>query len=496
MSTDLTKPVHAPCTTWGERLGGMLDPGVPATDAAAFIAHLPTCPGCRIAFDHLIRCERVLLTRATLADPRGVPERRASTASTRRVTQRRTRPRRAQAWPWLVGAAALLAIGVVIAVQDQRGATGDAFAAVESASNLSDADGHALVSGARLVSGSSLRGGPAEIRLRDGTRLWLDAESRMVLSSGATLRSGGRSGVLVRLDEGAVGVSAKPQDASTPLAVQTPLAETVVVGTAFRVAHSSSGSELTVSSGTVRLISKEGERLVQAGGQARVDVAPPPATLLASFSASAVVGTTEPGKPLNGWTGTGSLRALPPNGLEQPILRDLGKGHGLCFNGVNQRLATAIPAFDARQGVTLIALFIPINPGRDQRVVALLDGTHERVALVRHDLEPGVISAVVDGSERQRLDVPKGKYWSIACRIFPDGGIVLNSSKGSGRRANVSMPGPFVQPQLVFGGSSQGRALEGDIIAVELHAGVLDDDATAARVRALADANRFPLTSW
>lgn len=496
MNADAPDASRAPCNVWGERLPGMLDPEVPAHDAAAFMAHLPTCPGCRIGFDRLIRCERALLTNATLAAPLEVPQRRVSTTKIRRVTQRRVRPHRAPAWPWMAGAAALLAIGVVVALQDQAESVSEAFATIESASNLTDADGQGLNLGARLSPGSSLRGGPAEIRLRDGSRLWLDAESRVVLSTGATLRSGGRSGVLVRLDDGAVGVSAKPQEASAPLAVQTPLAETVVVGTAFRVAHTDSGSELTVSSGTVRLISKDGERLVQAGGQARVDVAPPPATLLASFSASAVVGTTEPGKPLNGWSGAGSLRALPPKGLEQPILRQLGKGHGLCFNGVNQRLGTAIPSFDARQGMTLIALFIPINPGRDQRVVALLDGTRERLALVRHDLEPGAVSAVVEGSERQRLDIAKGKYWSIACRILPDGGLVLNSSKGSGRRASVPMPGPLTQPQLFFGGSPQGRPLEGDIIAVELHAGVLDDEATAARVRALADANRFPLTGW
>jgi hypothetical protein len=396
----------------------------------------------------------------------------------------------------LVGAAALVAIGVVFTLMDERGAATDAFATVESATSLTDASGREVSAGARLSAGTNLRGGPAEIRLRDGSRLWLDADSQLVVNAGGNLRSGGRAGVLLRLEDGAVGVSSKPQDASAPLAVQTPLAETVVVGTAFRVAHSQSGSELTVSSGTVRLISKEGERLVQAGGQARVDVAPPPATLLASFSASAVVGTTEPGKPLNGWSGSGALRALPPNGLEQPILRQLGKGHGLCFNGANQRLATAIPAFDARQGLTLIALFIPINPGRDQRVVSLLEGTRERVALVRHDLEPGAVSVVIDGSERQRLDVPKGRHWSVACRLLPDGGLVLNTGTGAGRRASVPMPGPFAQPQLSFGGSSHGRPLEGDIIAVELHAGVLDDGAVAARVRALADANRFPLTTW
>jgi hypothetical protein len=246
----------------------------------------------------------------------------------------------------------------------------------------------------------------------------------------------------------------------------------------------------------VKLVDQSGERLVQAGGHARVDAAPPPATLIASFSASSVVGTTTPDKPLTGWSGTGSLMAQPPAGSQQPILRQLDKGHGLCFNGRDQRLATALDPIAAQHGLTLIALAIPINPGRDQRVVALSDGGRERLALVRHDLNPGSIAVALDSSERVRVDVPRGKHWSVACRWQADGTLALNTAAGPGKRVAAGGPMKVVVPLLSFGGSSSGRALEGDLIAVELHAGVLDDAALAARVRALAAANRFPLTGW
>jgi FecR protein len=485
-----------PCVTWRERVGGMLDPEVPAAEAGAFIAHLPGCPGCRAVVEQVVRCERLLYTAALHATPQRVPERRGSSTSTiRRTTVRRRRVRRVSFTPWVAGAAALLLVAVIAGVMGTSPST-TAFATVESATTLSAADGQALRVGATLVSGAEVRGGPAHLRLADGTRLWLDADSRLSVISNTTLRGGGRAGVLIRLDDGAVGVSAKPQDPTAPLAVQTPLAESVVVGTAFRVAHDSSGSELTVSSGTVKLVSKDGERLVTAGSHARVEIAPPSATLIASFSASSVVGTTEPGAALKGWSGNGTLLALPPSGSQQPILRQLGKGYGLCFNGRDQRLATSLPSFAAHHGLTLIALVIPINPGRNQPVVTLSDGGRERVALVRHDLSPGAIAATIDGSERVRLEVPDGKYWSVACRWQSDGNVVLNSGAGAGKRVAVAAPTAVVAPQLSFGGSPSGRALEGDIIAVELHAGVLDDAALAARVRALASANRFPLSTW
>lgn len=486
-----------PCVTWRDRGGGMLDPETPAADAGAFIAHLPGCPGCRTVVEQVIRCERLLYTAAVQSVPQHVPDRRGSSTSTiRRVTTvRRRRARPVSFMPWAVGgAAALLLVAVLIGVSQH--AETPVFATLENATALSGADGRVLRPGATLTAGTELRGGPAQVRLADGTRLWLDADSRIILTANGTLRGGGRTGVLIRLDDGAVGVSAKPQDPAAPLAVQTPLAESVVIGTAFRVAHDESGSELTVSSGTVKLLSKDGERLVGAGSHARVEVAPPPATLIASFSASSVVGTTEPGKPLKGWGGTGDLLALPPGGSQQPILRQLGKGYGLCFNGRDQRLATTVNGFSAQHGMTLIALVIPINPGRDQPVVTLSDGGRERLSLVRHDLAPGAIASAVDGKERVRIEVPEGKHWSVACRWQADGSVVLNAGAGPGKRAATVAPTAISTPQLTFGGSPSGRALEGDIIAVELHAGVLDDAALAARVRALASANRFPLSGW
>ena len=266
-----------PCVTWRDRVGGMLDPEVSAAEAGAFIAHLPGCPGCRAVVEQVIRCERLLHTAAVETAVQRVPERRGSSTSTiRRTTVRRRRARRVSFLPWLVGAAALLLVGVLVSITGRSSTS--AFATIESATALLAGDGQTLRAGATLSPGAELRGGPAQVRLADGTRLWLDSDTRLSLTSNTTIRGGGRAGVLVRLDDGAVGVAAKPQDPAAPLVVQTPLVESVVIGTAFRVAHDSSGSELTVSSGTVKLVSKDGERLVTAGSHARVEIAPPSAT--------------------------------------------------------------------------------------------------------------------------------------------------------------------------------------------------------------------------
>lgn len=487
--------MSTPCVTWGERAAGMLDPEAPPEQAAAFIAHLPGCPGCRAVVTQVVRCERLLATAAVLRAPQSVPQRRHSTATIRRVTTtiRRRKARPVSFLPWAVGLAALLAIAVLISVAGRESEPG--FATVENATALSS-DGRSIGAGTALKAGVELRGGPAQLRLADGTRVWLDADTLVSLTQDGTLRSGGRAGVLMRLDDGAVGVSAKPQDPAAPLAVQTPLAESVVVGTAFRMSHSSSGSELTVSSGTVKLVDADGERMVQAGGHARVDAAPPPANLLAGFSASSVVGTVARDQPIRGWGGTDGLFALPPSGLEQPLLRQLDGGHGLCFNGQKRRLDVVLPGVDARHGLTLIALFIPIDGGREQRVISVMDGNREQLALVRHDLQPGAAAVAIDGQERLRQDIPTGRHWSVAARWLPDGELVLNTGAGAGRRASATPPPPFAQPHLLFGGSPAGKALIGDIVAVELHAGVLDDAALTARVRALASANRFRLTTW
>jgi len=499
--------MNDPCAPWRERLWSVLDASAldankGRAESTAVLEHLRGCAPCRAALDQAIRTERLLFTAAVVATPLPTTRpRQPSTASHRRpLTLRRKKPRNVSFLPW-AAAAAILVI-VLLARLAPAGRTGmTAFASVDEATALSVSDGRPVVVGATLTSGTELRGGPATLRLADGTRMWLDANSRVTLNDGGALRNGTRTGVLIHLDDGAVGIAAKPQNPLAPLAVQTPLAEAVVVGTAFRLVHDTSGSELTVTGGTVKLVSAGGERLVGAGGHLRVDAAAPPATLVASFSASSAVGTAAISQPVPGWSGSGwsdnrVLKAHAPRGSLSPILRQLGSGHGLCFNGVDQRLSIAIDSFDNRHGLTLIALVIPIHPGRDQRVVAITDGGRERVALVRHDLEPGSIAAVIDGTEHTRLDQPTGKHWSVACRWQHDGGLVLNTAAGAGKRVTAGKPAPLSAPHLVFGGSTQGRALEGDIIAIELHAGVLDDAALTARVRALASANHFPTSGW
>jgi ferric-dicitrate binding protein FerR (iron transport regulator) len=499
--------MNDPCSPWRDRLWSVLDANAldastAQAESAALLEHLRGCAPCRAALDQAVRAERVLFSAAVAATPlpaTSVPAarpRQSSTASHRRpITVRRRKARGFSFLPW-AAAAAVVVVALVALLGPSARSSASTFATVDEATALFAGDGRAVVVGMTLSSGGELRGGPAALRLADGTRVWLDAGSRVVLNASGVLRSGGRTGVLIRLDDGAVGISAKPQDPLAPLVVQTPLAEAVVVGTAFRVAHDTNGSELTVTGGTVKLVTADGERQVSIGGHVRVDAAAPPTTLLASFSATSAVGTAAISKAVPGWSSSGTAKARAPAGSQSPILRQLGAGHGLCFNGVDQRLSTAIDTFDTRHGLTLIVLVIPINPGRDQRVVALIDGGRERIALVRHDLEPGSIAAVIDGIALVRLDQPKGKNWSVACRWHGDGSVVLNTGAGEGKRVAGVAPTAVMLPQLLFGGSSQGRPLEGDIIAVELHAGVLDDAALSARVRALANANHFPITSW
>lgn len=504
--------MNDPCQPFRDRLWAVLDATEEPTAAPSLVDHLRSCAACRVEFTRAVRAERLLFSAAVVsegevastanADSRrsssvGI-RRRPTTAVVRRTTKRiRRRPVLSFA-PWLAGAAALVLLAIGIALTAGPRASSTPWAVVEEARALTGADGRVLVRDAALAVGARLSAeGQSVVRLRDGTRLWLEAGTRLGLDEGGTLRTGGRAGIQVQLDSGAVGVTAKPQDPRAPLVVSTPLTEVVVVGTAFRVAHAVTGSEVSVTSGTVELRSAQGTRLLAAGGLARIAAAPVAPSLIASFSAVSVARAAPIDGALAGWPGSGALLALPPAGAERPFLRQLGQGNGLCFNGRTQRLETALSALDARQGLTLVALFIPIHAGRDQRVVAVTDGSRERFALVRHDLEPGAIAVAVDGSERVRLDVPKGKHWAVAARWRSDGSVTLNSGAGAGRTTIAGVtPGRLDIVKLMFAGSLTGRLLDGDLIAIELHHGVLDDAALSERVRSLAAANHHPLTAW
>lgn len=503
------------CQAFRDRLWAVLDATEEPAAASTLVEHLRTCPACRTVFSEAVRVERLMFTAAVVSEAavsaptveRTRPsstsiKRRVTTAVVRRTTKRiRRRPVLSFA-PWLAGAAALVLLFVGIALTVGPRAAATPWAVVEEASALTGSDGRALVRDAPLVAGVRLvAGGASALRLRDGTRLWLEAGTRLSLDEGGSLRGGGQAGIRAQLESGAVGVAAKPQDPHAPLVVSTPLAEVVVVGTAFRVAHAASGSEVSVTSGTIELRSAQGVRRIAAGGVARIDAVPEAPLLVASFSAVSVARAAPIDGPLanwpGNWLGKGALLASPPGGAERPFLRQLGQGNGLCFNGRTQRLESALPALDARRGLTLVALFIPIHAGRDQRVVAVTDGSRERFALVRHDLEPGAIAVAVDGSERLRVDIPKGKYWAVAGRWRPDGSVTLNVGAGAGRSAVTGVtPAPLDIVKLMFASSLTGRLLDGDLVAIELHQGVLDDAALSARVRALAADNHHPLTAW
>lgn len=502
-----------PCQPFRERMWAVLDATEEPAAASSLVEHLRSCVACRAAFSEAVRAERLLFTAAIVNDATvgaaGIErsrsssasvKRRVTTAVVRRTTKRiRRRPAQSLA-PWLAGAAALVLLAVGIAMSVGPRAAASSWAVVEESSALASSDGRTLLRDASLTAGVRLiAGGPAVVRLRDGTRVWLEAGTRLGLHEGGSLRSGDRIGMLAQLESGAVSIAAKPQDPRAPLVVRTPVADVVVVGTAFRVAHAASGSEVSVTSGTVEVRSAQGTRLLAAGGATRINAAPDAPTLVASFSAVSVARAAPIDGPLAGWpgSGVGALLALPPGGAERPFLRQLGQGNGLCFNGRTQRLETALPALDARQGLTLVALFIPIHAGRDQRVVAVTDGSRERFALVRHDLEPGAIAVAIDGSERLRVDVPKGKHWAVSGRWRPDGSVTLNAGAGAGRSVATGVTTVSLDiVKLMFAGSLTGRLLDGDLIAIELHQGVLDDAALAARVRDLAAANHHPLTAW
>ena len=505
--------MNDPCQPFRDRLWAVLDAAEDPVAAPSLVDHLRSCTACRVAFTAAVRSERLLFTAAVINESRAVDaseKRRPSSTSARpraassvmRRTTKRSRRRSALSLaPWLAGAAALVLLAVGIALTAAPRAAATPWAVVEEASALTASDGRALVRDAPLTAGVRLSaGGPAAVRLHDGTRLWLESGTRLGLDQGGKLRTGGSAGIMVQLESGAVDVAAKPQDPLTPLVVSTPLAEVVVVGTAFRVAHAAAGSEVSVTTGKVEVRSAHGTRLLGAGGVARIEAAPdaPAApSLIASFSAVSVAKATRIDSELSQWPGNGALLARPPAGAERPFLRQFGQGNGLCFNGRTQRLETALPALDARRGLTLVALFIPIHAGRDQRVVAVTDGSRERFALLRHDLEPGAIAVAIDGGERLRVDVPKGKHWAVAGRWRPDGSVTLNAGAGAGRSVATGMtPVPLDTVKLMFASSLAGRLLDGDLIGIELYQGVLDDAALAARVRVLAAANHFPLAAW
>ncbi len=502
--------MNDPCVTVRELFWPTLDGDSQAVEQERLVAHLRGCADCRGAFAAAVRAHRLLLGAAVAESPAEVPvaARRPAVAAHLPITAthvRRSAGPGSAAWrrqpvrrgvprlPVLLGLAALCVGIVALVVLHAPGRPGP-WAEVVAAQGLRCAGAPADV-GRILMPGDALVAtGEATVRLRDGSRIVLAPGTRLTFDTAITLRVGGRSGTWLGLDEGGIAVVAAKQDVQAPLAIDTPLAEAVVVGTSFRIGHGAAGSDLEVASGRVRFLAAgRAEVVVAAGGQAHAAPPTAPAQIVASFDAAAPDALIMNGEHVSDWrasapAGSG-LAAAVGKVHEMPTTRTIAGRRWVSFDDHNQCLTAPLPPGDARAGLTLLVVAMVREFGAGHRAVVLSADGGEDLALVRLGGAGTFRMAVlVDGDEIAGLPVSAGQALALACRWRADGTVTLRAPGGVMASGRGRPPPPRIST-LQFGSIIDHQAFMGDLAAVELVRGELDDAALSARLEAFAAAH-------
>ena len=483
--------MNDPCAASGDRMWQVLDGDAEEGAAEQLVAHLRICDTCRVSFDRAVRAERLLLIAAVSspADPGRLPSRPRLRRRQRSPVTSRTGAR-----PWLLAAAALLMLGSASGIVAWLRPPASWAVLVDGGVHRASGP---LVPGAALAVGDDLLADHVStVCLRDGTRIALAAGTRLGLREGLALRRGGHSGVLLRLDQGEVTISARPQDPAAPLAVQTPLADVVVVGTSFRVSHDDTGSDLAVASGRVRFDSDGAEeRIVGPGGTAHAE-APRPPELFAGFDDSGREHLRLAGGEVHGWRPVGKTSAIElvnERKHEAPTVVGLDNRSVVRFNGANQSLAATLEDVDLRSGITVFAL-VRTRPGggAEQRVVSLSEDGDERLALVRLCGKAGAnddVAVLVDGQPCATLMTVPDRAWLVGFTWSPDGGVTLKRQGGISADGRTRKPALLHAPVLRISSSIDRECLAGDLHALEIYRGALDPATFAQRFAALAAAH-------
>ena len=154
-------------------------------------------------------------------------------------------------WLWAAGLAAGLLLAFGLAMGGRR-AGDDAVQIAAGSAVIERSNGAVPVHVGDLLQRADTivaADGPVTLRFSDGTTVRLDAEARLVLTSGGNADHGKR----LELGLGRLTASVAKQPTGRPLTIATATAVAVVVGTEFSLSSSTTATRLDVEHGRVRL---------------------------------------------------------------------------------------------------------------------------------------------------------------------------------------------------------------------------------------------------
>jgi ferric-dicitrate binding protein FerR (iron transport regulator) len=466
------------CATAAERIWQSLDGDLPEAAADELVAHLRQCPTCQATLTEAVRIHRSLLEAALSAPVGSGTQTLAARRPTRRPSGRTGSFRRRAVW--LVPAAcALLLLAVVLGIDARRAPVPDpiAFAWI-SEPQAKNGERRQLAPGEEIVTGA---GEIRQIQVADGSRIQVDADTRIRLALGGQRRAGGAIGLRGELSAGRVEVEAVAQDPAAPLVILTPLAEAVVVGTAFSLQHDATGSELRVSHGVVRFTAEAiGEQQVSAGNTLRVVQD----RLLAVFTASSLSG--KDGESVISWRDPSRQLVAAPGLGEVPPLGKVctSRYYTVAFNGETQALHAPLGALDAAEGLTLLVVASPLGDGHDERIATLNVAETEYLALVRNG---PLLGCVVDGrvwwSDRP-WSTGKETTAVLSCTWRADGTFTLRSGQMVLLQGQAVPPRNVAAASLDLAAPGHGRRFHGNLFAAEVHGAVAAIKPVIARMAA------------
>jgi len=436
---------------------GLIDAELSADDHAALDAHLKTCASCRNRAEALWRQDRVLVelaAEAGLADalaarigaqlrsaagPQPQPAQRHSTA--RRPIARRL------GTMIVTAAVVLIALGVW-ALRGPLGLIPDAgpgraaepFARIESVSGrvlLVAAGETPLAAGRAIADGAVLQTVGEEsfaaIKLADGTRLELGADTRVTLDDDGPDRAGKR----IVLSEGFLTADVAKQPAGRPMTVSTPQAELVVLGTRFQL---SGGAELTyieTSEGSVRVTRKSDGRSILVDG---------------GFEAAVGQGADPTARP------------SPPASLKQRLKLDgffaSALSHDGCTLAASRFMGGEIQWWDLAE-----AKLVHTQPAQRRRVHAMAFSPDD-TTLASGGVE-GLVKLWKRDAAEPAQSFPADGPWISDVAALVDGWGVLSGSEGSEERTLSlrSTAGQVPRPPITFTAQRWTFAADGSRLA-------------------------------
>lgn len=261
MSSELTPP-HGAAIDFDALAVMHLDGVLDAAGREEFSRQIASDPlkAARLAMIAELHASLGELGRTSLA-----PRPRPTSSTSSRVSRRHIRPRRESVMPaWGFAAAALLAVGVIVALAVPWTPTPPDVLRIAQGNVTIERHGSrvrltggdfTLKPGDRLLAGTATT---AQIATAKGDRLVL---------TGGTHFSWVNDGAAINLYNGSLTADITPRAANAPFLVRTPKADLTVLGTRFTVQADDSLSLLAVDHGRVRLTNRDDARQVEVAAQ-------------------------------------------------------------------------------------------------------------------------------------------------------------------------------------------------------------------------------------